>query len=357
MRIAVVDVAAESGGALSVLKDFLSYIVSNIDETNEYYVFVSKEVDIVHPHIHYVVKEEIKKSWISRLKWERFGAIKELEALKIDVVFSLQNTAFYSKKIRQIVYFHNVLLLEPAKKYSLMKKEERLFGIYTRVIAPYTIRSLKFASTVICQTNTVREQIHRRNPRINAIAVNPNVYVPKEYIGTALKPIKGFLYPTAPVPFKRIEEVIECVQENLDWFKCNELELLVTISGTENPYAKMIYDMGKDIPCIRYIGYQQREKILNLYKDHALIINSELESFPIPFKEAEYVGTTIVSADYSYAVEILEDIRGAFTYEKHNLQDMFEKMKKAVNYELTENNSVEIGTNTWIQVMEIISNS
>ena len=201
MRIAVIDVAAESGGALSVLRDFLSYVAGLNDKQNEYYVFVSKEVDIQNPHIHYVLKPEIKSSWVSRLKWERFKAVKELKQLRIDVVFSLQNTAFFTNKIRQIVYFHNVLLLEPKKKYSLLKKEERLYGIYTRVIAPYTLSSLRRADTIVCQTNTVRKEIQKRIPEVNTVAVNPNVYVDDEYVDTAVRPIKGFIYPTAAVPF------------------------------------------------------------------------------------------------------------------------------------------------------------
>ena len=60
MRIAVIDVAAESGGALSVLRDFLSYLVKEYNGRDEFYVFVSKEVDIKNECIHYVLKPEIR---------------------------------------------------------------------------------------------------------------------------------------------------------------------------------------------------------------------------------------------------------------------------------------------------------
>ena len=354
MRIAVVDVAAESGGALSVLRDFLSYVDEINDEHNEYYVFVSREVDIQNPHIHYILKPGIKKSWISRLKWERFGAIKEMKQLEIDVVFSLQNTAFFSDKIRQIVYFHNVLLLEPRKKYSLWKKEERLFGIYVRVIAPYTLRSLRKAETIVCQTNTVKKEIQKKVPGINTIVVNPNVYVDDKYQGSAIRPIKGCIYPTAAVPFKHIEEVIECVRNNKEWFAKNEFEVLITVSGTENAYAQRIFESGKDIENIKFIGYQKRERILEFYRDHALMINSELESFPLPFKEAELVGTPVVAADYLYAKEILADVKGATVFEKHNATDMLRALKLA--FEQGDNAvSIPEQTNSWSSVVQILS--
>jgi len=355
MRIAVIDVAAESGGALSVLRDFLSYVSELNDEKNEYFVFVSKEVEIVNPHIHYILKPEIKRSWISRLKWERVGALKELDELNIDVVFSLQNTALFSKKRKQIVYFHNVLLLEPKTKYSLWKKAERLYGIYTRVIAPYTLNSLKNADVVICQTNTVKNEIQRRLPGTEAVAVNPNVSVEDAYLATAVRPIKGFLYPTAPVPFKRIEETVACVRENKDWFDENHLEFLITVNGSENAYAQTVYAQAQGISCIRFIGYQKRETILALYRDHALLINSELESFPLPFQEAELVGAPVIAADYPYAQEILANTEGAAIYRKHDTHDMFEKMKWALSHQRQKKQAMNREINTWHTVMQAIN--
>lgn len=352
MRVAVVDVAAESGGALSVLRDFLNFLATLEDDKNEYYVFLSTEICINKENIHYIVKPQIKNSWFARLKWERLCAIKEFEKLKIDVIFSLQNTAFYSKKIRQIVYFHNVLLLEPRNKYSLFKKDECLYGMYTRLIAPYTLNSFRYADSIVCQTNTVKNEIQRRMPELNVIAVYPNVNVNDRFIQTAVRPIKGYVYPTAPVPFKRISEVVRCVRDNVKWFTENKLELLITIDGKENAYAQKVYDLGKDIPCVKFIGYQTREEILQLYRDHALIINSELESFPIPYKEAELVGAPIVTADYPYAIEVTEKINVKFIFAKDDLLSMKNKMIEC--YESKDVNLATTCANSWDVVLKII---
>ena len=354
MRIAVVDVAAESGGALSVLNDFLSYIAEHNDECNEYYVFVSKEIEIVNPHIHYILKPKIKTSWVSRIRWERFVAVKELDKLQIDVVFSLQNTAFFTKRKRQIVYFHNVLLLEPKKKYSIWKKEERLFGIYTRVIAPYTMRSLKNASTIVCQTNTVKGELQRRVSGIKVVAIYPNVQVDDAVINTSVSPIRGFIYPTAAVPFKQIEELVKCVVDHEDWFTQNNLEVLITIDGTENEYAKKVYELGQSTHCIKFIGYQLRERILVYYRDHALLVNSELESFPLPFREAELIGTPIIAANYPYAEEILANNLNSCTYTNHDLDDMFSKMVWTVENTGQRQYSPCAHHNTWKEVVQEI---
>ena len=353
MNIAIVDVGAESGGALSVLMDFLDYLLTLENDTNEYYVFVSKAIDIKNKRFHVVQKPEIKKSWFCRLKWELVEAKKEFTGLKIDTIISLQNTGFFFSGFRQIVYFHNVLLLENKRKYSLLKKEERKYALYTRVIAPYTIGSMKKASTIISQTNTVKKQLKKKLPQSDIVVINPNVHVDKKYINTAITPIKGFIYPASAVPFKRIEEIIKCAKQNKKWFTDNKLEILVTISGNENEYAKKIADMAKGVEAIKLIGYQSRDSILDLYKDHALIINSELESYPLPFKEAELIGAPVVAAGYQYAKEILKTNSKAYIYEVCNINNMFNCISKAV-LNIKEGKINNNTNNSWEEMIKIL---
>ena len=354
MRIAVVDVAAEKGGALSVLTDFLEFVTSVDDDTNEYFVFVSKAIDIIHPRIHFIQKPEVKKSWFSRLKWERFKAMKEFVALNIDVIFSMQNTAFYSNHIKQCVYFHNALLLEPKEKYSLFKKSERIYGIYTRLIAPYTIKSMKYADLTICQTKTIRGALLKANPKLHVEVVSPNVRVEEKYINSATYPINGYIYPTAAVPFKRIEEIVECIKQHEKWFTENRLEMLITIDGTENTYAQKVFEIGKSIPCIKFIGYQTRDKILELYSRYALVINSELESYPIPYREAELVGTPILSADYPYAREILKDNEKSRLFRHGDIESMFQAFVDTRGICTTSN--ISIHKNSWCYIYNLLMN-
>lgn len=355
MKIAIVDVAAESGGALSVLMDFLDYLLSIDDDTNEYYIFVSKTIDIKNNRFHVIQKPEIKKSWFRRLKWELIDAKKEFAKYKIDTIISLQNTGFFFRGFKQIVYFHNVLLLENKQKYSLLNKEERKFAVYTRLIAPYTIRSMKLANTIICQTHTVKDKLQVFLPNINKTVINPNVHIGDEYLNTVIFPIKGFIYPTSAVPFKKIEDIVECVKQHSGWFVDNNLQVLITLSGSENEYSKSIFNAGKDIPVIKFIGYQPRINILEYYKNYALINNSELESFPLPFKEAELIGTPIVSSSYDYVREILYRNEASFIFKSGDINGMFECMKKAYEYRVKHVGSKHlIQENTWKKVCEIL---
>ena len=355
MRIAVVDVAAESGGAVSVLKDFLQFAASDDADTNEYFVFASRDVGVVHPRIHCILKPDVKRSWAQRLRWELLEAVRELAELKIDIVFSLQNTAFFSRKLRQVVYFHNALLLEAGGRYSLFKEDERLLGIYTRAVAPYTMKSLRYADAVICQTNTIKAGIEKRVPGIRAVTISPDVRIDERFVDSASAPLRGFIYPAAPVPFKQIEEVIRCAGNNREWFAANDLELLITVSGSENAYAGKVVRIGAGIPHVKFIGYRQRDEILALYKDHALIINSEQEAYPLPFREAELVGAPIIAADYPYAVEILDGSGKAGLYRKHDLSDMFSKMQWALSAAGSDGKAAAVQRDPWAEVREIIT--
>lgn len=347
MNIAIVDVAAESGGALSVLMDFLDYLLSNDDDKNEYYIFVSKELDVNNKRFHVVQKPDIKKSWFRRLKWELIDAKKEFTKFNIDTIISLQNTGFFFSGFKQIVYFHNVLLLENKKKYSLFNREERKYALYTRLIAPYTMRSMRNANTIICQTNTVKDQLFTRLSQVDVVVIPPNVHVDECYVNTAVIPIKGFIYPTTAVPFKRIEDIVICVRDHIKWFEENNIEVLITISGNETEYAKSIFVMAKGLKPVRLIGYQTRESILNLYKDHALIINSELESYPLLFQEKNLVGGPIIAADYQYAIEITKSMNGSKLYPKRSINGMFEMMKWAYSFDIGSKRSQQSFNNSW----------
>lgn len=351
MNVAIVDVAAESGGALSVLMDFLDYLLSLDDDSNEYYIFVSKRIDLKNKRFHAIVKPEIKKTWFSRLKWELIEAKKEFTRLKIDTIVSLQNTGFFFEGFRQLVYFHNVLLLENKGKYSLLKKEERKYALYTRLIAPYTMRSMRKANTIICQTNAVKDMLLTHLPQSDIVVIPPNVHVDECYVNTAVKPIKGFIYPTTAVPFKRIEDIVICVRNHIKWFEENNIEVLITISGNENEYAKSIFVMAKGLTPVKLIGYQSRESILKLYKDHALIINSELESYPLLFQEKNLVGGPIIAADYQYAIEITKNMNSSKLYPKRSIDGMFEMMKWVYANDIGSKRIQHRFSNSWAILM------
>lgn len=326
MNIAVMDTAAESGGALSVLSDYVDYLRNNLN-SNKWFIFTN--ANIIGGNNIYIIKCDFpKKSWIHRLVWDNFKTKLLFKQYKIDCIVSLQNTGFIFTKIPQIVYFHNVLLLENNKKYSLLKKEERLYGLYTTLISRYTKISLKKVNYVISQTETVKRNLEDKWDLSKVVCIKPNVNIPGINDVIKTEEIKGLIYPAAPEKFKNHIEIIKCVKDNYEWFRNRNFDIIFTINGKENETSKFLLSEAKGFDNIRFVGYLSRNNVLELYKKYGLIINSEMESFPIPFIEAMSYGAPIISAKYDYALEILNDYDNKLYFEIHNQKSMFSTIRQ-----------------------------
>lgn len=354
MKIAIVDVAAEYGGALSVLNDLIDYIETE-ECDNKWYIYTSKSLVSRKDNVFIIQCPKVKKSWLNRFLWETFDSIKSFKQNGIDVILSLQNTGFVRTKIPQVVYFHNVLLLENKKKYSFLSPVERQCALYTRVIAPYTFFSYRKVQDIIVQTNAVKRKLSSKVPNKRIHVIRPNLSLPKLDGDCYCNSIKGIIYPTSANLFKQIEELIQCVSLNIAWFNENDIDILITVSGTENDYAKKIAKMAEGIKRIKLIGYQSREAIIKYYRNYALLNNSEKESYPIPFLEAIFVGSPIVSANYDYAEDILSSYTNKVLFEAHNITSMFDAIRRTVtsNKVVGPNNFI-VDDNTWDRVLQLV---
>lgn len=86
MNVLVYDVAASSGGALSVLKDYYNSYVANSDGNHYYFVISTPELAST-ANITILRYPWIKKSWFHRLWFDYVVAPELVKKLKIDTVF------------------------------------------------------------------------------------------------------------------------------------------------------------------------------------------------------------------------------------------------------------------------------
>ena len=103
MRILVIDVACEGGGALSVLRRFIDRFSE--DTGNEYMVCVAKLDFENRGNIQFVKYPWVKKSYLHRMYFDSVCIRKIIKNFHPDVVFSLQNKGFDIRNIKQSVYF------------------------------------------------------------------------------------------------------------------------------------------------------------------------------------------------------------------------------------------------------------
>ena len=107
MRTLVYDVAADSGGAATVLQSF--YEEFKKDTENEYIFVLSVYKLPETDNIKVLNFPEVKKSMLHRLYFDHFVAHKLVKKYKADRVLSLQNIELPHTNVPQTVYEHNAL--------------------------------------------------------------------------------------------------------------------------------------------------------------------------------------------------------------------------------------------------------
>ncbi|MGC8816192.1 MAG: glycosyltransferase, partial [bacterium] len=93
--IFVNDPAATSGGALTILRQFLDGINKYSDKTFVYYVFCSLAELKEYENENIKIINDVKaKKWFERIKWDLYGLKKwsKKHNIKADLIISLQNT-------------------------------------------------------------------------------------------------------------------------------------------------------------------------------------------------------------------------------------------------------------------------
>lgn len=326
MKIAIVDVAAQTGGAASVLFDFVEALGKSSAAREHQWLVLTSVLSV--PECAYVKNlrfPEVKKSRMARLRWERREFPRLMREEKVDIVVSLQNKALPKGKWRQVVYFHNMLLLSKASRFSLFKKEERPYAIYTHLIGPMTRNSWKHASLFAVQTHAAADTIEKYLPKDAKVLVLPPAIKPYPVGNDAWDEVGGLIYPAAPIAFKRQDALVSRAQMP------RGKQLLLTMTGHENGYAERVRALADGKEGIRFTGYLPREEILSGYDrgTYGLIVVSEIESYPIPFAEAMQAGAPIVAADYPYAREVLDGYENAF-FVRPDLGDLNEGITRAL---------------------------
>lgn len=317
MNIAVIDVAAESGGALSVLNDFCDEL-RKLEAKDHWYIVTSVVRIEETEYLHNIRIPGIKRSWFHRILWEKFCFSKLMRERKIDVVVSLQNNAFPKGNWKQVVYFHNVLLLKHNISFSFFKGEERPFFIYSKILGPYIRRTWKNADKMYVQTENVKRLVGESGFRGDVEVVLPSIHL-EDKIEVVNKRVKGYIYPATAASYKNHMAIIMAV-ENINR-KLKKVEILFTIDERDNKYARKLVERAKNVSGIYFVGKLSRNEIFKYYKEYGVIMVSKLESFGMPLLEAKTFQTVIVAIDYPYAKELLEGYNRAYLVSEEKLDE------------------------------------
>lgn len=326
MKIMVFDIPAESGGALTILKDY--YQKALIDKDNIWYFVVSIPELKETSNIKILKYKYVKKSWIHRLYFDYIHAQKIVKKYNPDKIISLQNVIIPRIKKTQELYLHQPLPF-CEKKYKM--KEEFIFWLYQNLISKLIFKSIKKADKVIVQTEWMKlaclKKIKTDAEKFEVIPPELNIKVTKSYKKEKGKTIL-FFYPASAILYKNHKVIIEAVNK-LKIKRIENYRVIFTLNGNENEHIQKIYKevINKNLN-IDFIGYLNQEEVYEYYGKSILIFPSYIETFGLPLIEAKMHKCPIIASDCTFSHEILDEYNQVSFFNPFDSEELVMHMSK-----------------------------
>ena len=344
MRIVVNDIAASTGGAMTVLRDFYTWVCEN-DRENQWIFLLSDRYFEETENVKIHTLPEVKKSGWKKLLFDFVTGRKYMEALEPDVVFSLQNIITFGMKVPQVVYIHQSIPFQTTKRFSFLRASEQKLAVIQHLIGGIIKLSARKSDRVIVQTKWMQEAVCQmcRLPADKVMTSLPQIKsIPLVNEAVEFEPTR-FFYPTAPASYKN-NACIFRASELLDQ-KGIKHEVTLTLAPEKTRAS---------VNCVGRLPY---EKLFDYYRGGTLLFPSYIETFGYPMGEARCVGTMVLASDTPFSREVLDGYENACFFDPfrpEELADLMEQIAtgKLVRKEVSAPESKQV--NNWALVSEQI---
>ncbi|GAB3932118.1 glycosyltransferase [Mucilaginibacter myungsuensis] len=339
LKVVISGVNLVEGGILSVLQDSLRSIgklkkIYNLDITVLIHDKELIEDNIDRSCFNFVEFPLIKTSWLKRLKFEYIESKTISQQITPDLWISLHDITPNVDCKMQVVYCHN-----PSVFYTIDVKrffydiKFSLFCLFYKYL--YQI-NIKRNAYVIIQQKWIRNAfkqmygvnsiisypIQKMSQNIEEININ-------EVIAIDAKKTT-FFYPSFPRIFKNFE--VACKAAEFLERKTKAFQLIITLNGSENKYAKEIISRYGHVESIHFIGIQKRAVVQRLYQDtDCLIFSSKLETWGLPISEFKEFNKKMLLADLPYAHETLGDYQTVNFFDPDDYMELADQMEGVIN--------------------------
>lgn len=312
MRVIVSAGGLREGGGWSVVEDCISSLEKKFSKDADFILYLSDagpQISLTNFQVKRI--KILQLGWIGRFIFD--FVMSPLISLywKPDIWISLHDITPFIFCKRKIVYFHN-----PAPFYKTSKNLSDIdfhFFIFKKIYSLFVVPRLKKSDIVICQQNWIKTELNKIVKGLNIIVAKPDL--PKKFNGTlnyfpSTKLFKKYgqttiFYPSLPRFFKKFETVCDAVIILMNTYDIR-VNLLITLKGNENAYARKLKKKYERYKNISFIGVIDRLCVLKIMKKADLLVfPSELETFGMPLLEAIALKKNILVSDLPYAYETI----------------------------------------------------
>lgn len=329
------------GGPLTILKDNLKFANDFLSSDYEIIALVHKKelLDLNYlTKITFLEFPKSRESYFNRVYLEYFYFNKLSKKWNPYLWFSLHDiTPNVCAEIRA-VYCHNPT---PFKKKSItdlfFQPTIFFFSLFYKLLYKINIRKnnfvivqqiwLKkaFVNLFNLETRSVLVCYPKVDEKVGCSkATGFNLSIRKDDIFT-------FFYPALARPFKNFEIIGEAIKL-LCRKGINNFQVIITIKGDENNYAKHIFKKYASLEQLHFVGMLSFNDVNEFYKSSdALLFTSLLETWGLPITEFKAFKKPIILSKLPYAFETLGEYEMGSFFDPSNANDLAAKMASLIN--------------------------
>lgn len=285
------------------------------------------------PNIEYIEFPKSKKSWFNRMYYEYFHFKKLSKELNADIWFSIQDLSPHVVSKKKFVYCHNPSpFYKPTLHDWLYGFRISFFAWFYKYAYRYNIQS---NTAVFVQQQWIKNQFENWYHIPNIKVMHPETQVVSEQKAISLPAEKiNLFYPSFPRMFKNMEYLCEAILL-LPQAIQEKINVYITISGTENAYAKKIVSNYQKYNVFQFIGALDRATVSGYYNAmDALVFPSKLETWGLPLTETKEFEKPIFVSDLPYAHETVGNYDKVCFIDLNNPNDLAQKIQLFANGKL-----------------------
>lgn len=322
--IVVSATALASGGALTILKQFIKH--ASCDDNN-YIIFASAGLSL--PESENIIYIENKpKGWLQRIYWDWYGCKRFLINKKISIkkIICLQNSTLNVPN-DQIVYLHQPIPFSKIESFlnHISIDNLKLF-LYKQFYSYFIFKFINKKTIFIVQTEWMKKGVLEHCPHIDdsqIIILKPDIKVFSDTNVADQLYIRGntFLYPATPLSYKNHFVILKAMLILRKKYAFDDFKFQVTFNrGQFKRFDEYVLNNGLR-KNVEYLGVLSYSELQGKYQSAKLVVfPSYIESYGLPLIEAACLGKKIISSDLPYSRDVLRGYDGV-EYVKYSDED------------------------------------